>query len=288
MSVVKIKDGNVARAVEEAQDLLGGIRAVTGGKARIMLKPNLVAAAAGFNVKGTELFRTRKREILDAMQSFVFKQLGYTDLAESLGVPLINLHSGALVEVQVPKAFVFPTVTLHRSLTDIDLLCSVPIMKTHALAQVTLGIKNLVGVFPGTVYQSVRGAMHDAAAKVEPSGTAAAIVDMLRANKLGLVVVDASMAMEGNGPTDGRLVKMDLIVAGANPVATDMVASSLMGFEASEVPTFTWANKAGLGPTALEEIEIRGQKPAAVGRQFVKPQAYAWNSIRDLWGAKEI
>jgi hypothetical protein len=156
----------------------------------------------------------------------VFKELGYADLAQSLGLPLINLHSGALVEVQVPKAFVFPTVTLHRSLTDIDLLCSVPMMKTHALAQVTLGIKNLVGVFPGTVYQSVRGAMHDAAAKVEPSGTAAAIVDMLRANKLGLVVVDGSMAMEGNGPTEGTLLKMDLIVAGANPVATDMVASS--------------------------------------------------------------
>ena len=76
VSVVKIRDGNVARAVEEAIDLLGGIRAVTGGRERIMLKPNLVAAAAGFNVRGTEIFRTRKREILDPMQSFVFKQLG--------------------------------------------------------------------------------------------------------------------------------------------------------------------------------------------------------------------
>lgn len=321
VSVVRIKDGNIARAVEEALDLLGGIQAVTGGKERIMLKPNLVAAApsvttkpeviralaqlmkrarkqvsigegsaaaAGFNVKGQEIFRTRKREILDPMQSFVFKELGYTDLAQSLGVPLVNLHSGALVEVKVPGAFVFPTVTLHRSLTDIDLLCSVPMMKTHALAQVTLGIKNLVGVFPGTVYQSVRGAMHDAAAQVEPSGTAAAIVDMMRANKLGLVVVDGSMAMEGNGPTEGTLVKMDVIVAGTNPVATDMVASSLMGFQPAEVPTFAWANKAGLGPAALEEIEVRGEKPEAVRRQFVKPQIYAWNSIRASWGAKEM
>jgi uncharacterized protein (DUF362 family) len=222
------------------------------------------------------------------MQDFVFKQLGYTELAQSLGVPLVNLHSGALVEVPVPKAFVFPTVTLHRSLTDIDLLCSVPMMKTHALAQVTLGIKNLVGVFPGTIYQSVRGAMHDEAAKVEPSGTAAAIVDMMRANKLGLVVVDGSMAMEGNGPSDGTLVKMDVIVAGADPVATDMVASSIMGFETAEVPTFAWANKAGLGPASLEAIEVRGEQVEAVRRKFVRPQVYAWNSIRDFWGAKEI
>jgi uncharacterized protein (DUF362 family) len=48
--------------------------------------------------------------------------------------------------------------------------------------------------------------MHDAAAKVEPSGTAAAIVDMVRPNKTGLVVVDASIAIEGNGPTDGTIV----------------------------------------------------------------------------------
>jgi hypothetical protein len=68
------------------------------------------------------------------------------------------LHSGALVEVKVPGAFVFPTVTLHRSLTDIDLLCSVP-------------------------------------------------MNMVRANKLGLVVVvDGPMALEGQGPTQGTLV----------------------------------------------------------------------------------
>ena len=83
---------------------------------------------------------------------------------------------------------------------------------------------------------SVRACMHDVASKVEPSGTAAAVVDMVRANKLGLVVVDASTAMEGSGPWDGKAVKMDLIIAGTNPLATDMVSASLMGFEPSEIP----------------------------------------------------
>ena len=94
--------------------------------------------------------------------------------------------------------------------------------------------------------------------------------------------------MEGNGPTDGTLVKMNLIVAGTNPVATDMVASNIMGFEPAEVPTFAWANKAGLGPAALGEIEIRGEKLDRVRRAFIKPQINAWNSIRTLWGFKEI
>jgi uncharacterized protein (DUF362 family) len=161
-------------------------------------------------------------------------------------------------------------------------------MKTHALAQVTLGMKNLVGVFPGTEYCSVRACMHDLASRIEPSGTAASVVDMVRANKLGLVVMDASTAMEGQGPSQGTPVKMGLIIAGTNPLATDIVSASLMGFEPEEVPTFAWANKAGMKPARLEEIEVRGEKLDRVRRKFTRPQIYPWASIRDVWGVQEI
>jgi len=321
VSLVKIKNDNIGAAVEEAIDLLGGISEVTKGKERIMLKPNLVAPASevttkpeviktlaqmmkkagkevsvgegsatapSFNVQGDEVFRTKKRDILDKMQQFVFDNLGYSELAQSLGISLVNLHSGEMAEVEVPSAFCFDKITLHRSLQDIDLLCSVPMMKTHVFAQVTLGMKNLIGLYPGTVYQSVRGLMHDLASEVEPSGTAVAIVDMVRANKLGLVVVDGSMAMEGEGPTNGTLVKMDLIIAGTNPLATDMVAANCMSFKPSDVPTFIWANKAGMKPTCLDDIELRGERPKNVGRKFVRPTIYAWKDIRNIWGAKVI
>ncbi len=321
VSIVRIKDDKVGMAVEEAIDLLGGIKHVTHGKQSVMLKPNLVsaesrmttkaevvrtiaqlmqragkevsigegsAAAAKFNVIGSETYRTRKREILDPMQQYVFDQLGYTEMAKALRVPLVNLHSGELVEVRVPGAFVFDKLTIHRSLTEVDLLCSVPMMKTHQLAAVTLGMKNLIGVYPGTVYQSIRGHVHDVTSEVDPTGVAAAIVDMVRANKLGLVVVDGSMAMEGNGPSMGPLVKMDVIVAGTNPLATDMVAASAMGFQAREVATFAWANKAGMHPSSLEEIEIRGEALDRVRRPFAKPQLYPWKTISAHWGNKEI
>ena len=73
-------------------------------------------------------------------------------------------------------------------------------MKTHGLANVTLGMKNLIGVYPGSIYGTVRSEVHSKAALVEPSGTASAIVDMVRANKLGLVVIDGAMTTEGLGP----------------------------------------------------------------------------------------
>ena len=321
VSVVRIKNGNVAFAVHKAIDLLGGVKHVTKGVNTVMLKPNLVSSQAGattkravvralaeamqragkevsigegsaaapnFNVRGAAIFRTRKREILDPMQQYVFEQLGYADLAKTLRVPLVNLHSGELVDVAVPGGFVFDRITLHKSLTEVDLLCSVPMMKTHQLATVTLGMKNLIGAFPGTVYQSVRGHMHDLASQVEPTAASAVVVDMVRANKLGLVVIDGSMAMEGNGPSMGKTFKMDVIVAGTNPVAADMVAASLMGFAPAEIPTFRWANKAGMRPGALDEIEIRGEPIDRARRSFVKPQLYAWNTIRPYWGFQEI
>jgi uncharacterized protein (DUF362 family) len=111
---------------------------------------------------------------------------------------------------------------------------------------------------------------------------------MVRANKLGLVVVDGSTAMEGNGPTDGTLVPMDTIVAGTNALATDMVAAHLMGFDPADVPTFTWANKAGLRPERLDEIEIRGEPAASVRRRFARPQIVPWNIVRNVWATREI
>ena len=321
VSIVRVKDGNIDYAVEKAIDLIGGVRKVMENKSRILLKPNLVgpdvayttkpavikalaqvmkkagkqvsigegsAAAEGFNFKNNVQYRTRKPEILDPMQKYVFDQLGYTQLARELDVPLINLHSGDLVDVNVPQGLLFDKITLHRAVAETDLLCSVPMMKTHVLATVTLGMKNLIGVYPGSVYYSVRSFLHDEAADKGSPGIAYEIVDMARAAKLGLTVVDATMAMEGNGPSDGKTVKMDLIIAGTNPLATDMVAANIMGFETQEIPTFTWAVKAGMKPKSLDDIEIRGEKPVNVRRNFEKPQLVAWKDINKLWGVQEI
>jgi uncharacterized protein (DUF362 family) len=321
VSVVKIKDGDISFAVEKAIDLLGGVSEVLKNKSRILLKPNLVgpdpayttkpevikalaqlmkkagkevcigegsAAAPGFNLKDEVQYRTKKSEILDPMQKYIFDQLGYTELAKSLNVPLINLHSGDLMEVEVPHGLMFDKITVHRSVAETDLLCSVPMMKTHVLATVTLGMKNLIGVYPGSVYYSVRSFLHDNAAQKGSPGIAYEIVDMVRASKMGLTVIDASTAMEGDGPSGGQLVKMDLIIAGINPLATDMVAADIMGFGIEEVPTFKWAIKSGMKPGSMAEIEIRGEKPDLVRKKFVKPNILSWNTINQVWGNQEL
>jgi len=321
VSVVKIKDDNIGYAVEEAIDLLGGMKKITRNKHRIMLKPNLVtsdprcttnpevikalavlmknagkevsigegsAAAPGFNATEEGIFYTKDPKVLDPMQQHVFDQLGYTEMAKSLNVPLINLHSGELVEVEVSDGLVFDRISVHKSLTDIDLLCSVPMMKTHVLATVTLGMKNLIGLYPGSEYCSVRSCLHNTSLENGSPGIAFEILDMVRACTPGLTVIDGSMAMEGDGPTDGELVKTDMIIAGTNPLATDMVAARIMGFEDSEVPTFTKAIESGMKPSTVAEIEIRGEKLGSVQLALKKPAITPWADINSWFGAVEI
>jgi uncharacterized protein (DUF362 family) len=320
VSVVRIKNDNIDYAVRESIDLLGGINTITANKERIMLKPNLVSpnphdttnpkviealarlmleskkdvsigegsALAGPNmISNRMLCTTKDKDVLNDIQKSVFDNLGYAELARKIHAPLVNLHTGEMKTVANPKGFVFKEISLHRSLTDTDLLCSVPMMKTHGLAGVTLGMKNLIGVYPGQVYGTVRSVVHTEAAKIEESGTASAIVDMVQVNKLGLVVIDASMAMQGEGPSvryGGQLVKMDLIIAGTNPLATDMTAAYIMGFEPEEISTFSFAWKVGMTPKSIGEIEIRGIQLNSVKKSFDRPRIIPWEFLKDWWG----
>jgi uncharacterized protein (DUF362 family) len=321
VSIVRIKNRNIVRAVEEAIDLLGGIKPVTRGKSRIMLKPNLVtesslcttnplvikalaqlmqkagieviigeasAAASTFNVINDEIYRTNKQEILDRMQKHVFETLGYSEMARSLNAPLVNLHSGEIIEVPLRNGYAAKSVKIHKSLTEVDLVCSVPIMKTHSLATVTLSMKNLIGLYPGTEYYSVRSWLHDRAAEAGSPGIAYEVIDINNAVKTGLSVIDASIAMEGNGPMGGTLVDMGLIIAGTCPLAADMVGATLMGFDLTEIPAIVLAHKSGMLPATLDNIEIRGLSISQNKRSFVKPVITKWTDINKFWGVKEL
>ena len=245
VSVVKIKKGNIQNAVERAIDLLGGVSAATGNAESIMLKPNLavpkpdattdraVVGAVARVLKGAKkhvligegsafapklpngmLCHTKDVEYLKTGQKRVFQKLGYTDLAKQLGIPLVNLHVGDMTFVPVENALVEPFMTLHKSLTQIDLLISMPVLKTYQTSQISLSMQNLWGTLPAIEYANPRVSMHDAAAKVEPSGTDSANVDLVRANRVGLTVVDATKAMHGQtihgvGPHTGTVTKMN-------------------------------------------------------------------------------
>lgn len=316
------KQQGIDFAVREAIDLLGGMAEIARDKERILLKPNLVnprvsdttsveviealaklATEAGKDVSVGEgsagargnrrllvkgfVCRTKDVEALAEIQDDVFNELGFRDLSKKLKIHLVNLHVGDMVRYTIPDNYVFKDIYLHSALHETDLVCSVPMMKTHGLAGVTLGMKNFIGTYPGQVYGTVRSRVHQVASQLEPSGTASAIVDMVKATKLGLTVIDASTAMQAQGPSTGmggELVDMGVIVAGTNALATDMVGARAMGFEPQEISTFQWAWKAGMKPLTLEEIELRGSRLEEVSRPFKRPVVVPYKDLSPWWG----
>lgn len=49
-----------------------------------------------------------------------------------------------------------------------------------------------------------------------------------------------------------------------------------------------WASKAGMKPTKLDDIEVRGEELDTVRRKFARPQIFPWAAISGFWGAQEI
>lgn len=310
-------------ATAKAIELIGGINEVAKGRNRILLKPNLVntnpsdttnpivvealaklmknagkevcigeAGAASIRNIDTSLqgyvCRTKNVDILKAIQDDIFKSTGYDDLSKRFGIPLENLHVGNMVKMKVSDNFVFKEIYLHKTMSDVDLVCSVPMMKTHGLATVTLALKNIgLGGYPGMMYGTVRSLVHQEGIKLEPTGTSAITIDMVKANKLGLSVIDATTAMEGQGPSvrgGGSLVNMNLIIASKNALAADMIAANIMGFDPMEINTFKWAWRAGMNPSKLDDIHIVGEKIGKIRQQFNRPRVIPYTTMAKWYG----
>jgi len=92
------------------------------------------------------------------------------------------------------------------------------------------------------------------------------IVDINSVIKPDLTVIDGFVAMEGRGPVNGNPVKMDLIIAGKDPVATDAVAAKIMGFDPYSIYPIRRGAEKKIGD--MEDIEILGETIEGVRRQF--------------------
>jgi len=145
-----------------------------------------------------------------------------------------------------------------------DRVINLPKMKTHLAGTVTLGIKNWQGIIPN-IHPS--GEQQD----VHRLDLGQKCADLLRVREADLTLVDAIIAMEGQGPHAGSPVEMNLLIAGSQTVAVDAVAAYVMGFETIEVPAIRIAATEGLGVREIDEIEVAGTPVSEVRTFFKRP-----------------
>jgi uncharacterized protein (DUF362 family) len=164
--------------------------------------------------------------------------------------------------VSVPGAQVESEFRLPRRMMDADLLISLPKIKVNMYATVTLSVKNHIGLL--LAEDRLTHHHYDIHKK---------IADLYQTRLPDMVIADAIVAGEGQGPMHAGSVPLGLILASSNGLAADLVACKLMGYRYDEVEHLSYLASLGLGPASLNEIEIDDAELLATrARKFVRPR----------------
>ena len=184
-----------------------------------------------------------------------FEATGMANMCKQNGVQYLNLrHVKDKIKISIPNGASLKEITVPR-LAKESAIISAAKMKTHISTKVTLGMKNMFGMLPDKFK-----------IKYHALGISKVVVDINCVLPPTLTVIDGFVAMEGRGPTDGTPVKMDLIIAGKDPVAADATASRVMGLDPHEISHIRKAHQMGIGN--MDDVEIVGAQLNEVKRVF--------------------
>lgn len=182
-------------------------------------------------------------------------RVGKMDIAaENSGASLnFDLSARHVQSSGEDKNRVFNIIT---PIADADVIINICKLKTHNLTGMSGAVKNFFGVVPGT--EKIE--MH----ALYPNLTdfSAMICDLCKTlcDRTEIInVMDAVIAMEGNGPTNGKPKKLGFIGASRDPFALDLVASAVIGMKDLS-STCEEAKKRGYLPDSLSEIEVIGDE----------------------------
>ncbi|MHA1304146.1 MAG: DUF362 domain-containing protein [Candidatus Heimdallarchaeaceae archaeon] len=283
VSIVRIENNDIDKAVRKAVELAGGLPKQVDKK--VLIKPNILTfkKTDQEQLKVTthpevirsliQLAKEQNYKIVVGDQSGgsldttrVIRKSGLAKLREEEQVPVISLAKEGSERIKI-KDYIKLEEAVFTKLALESAIINVPKMKTHTLTRVTLAIKNLFGCIPGMEKSRIHAVGGTA------KGFSECLVDIYSVLKDNIVmnVMDATIAMEGHGPSNGQPVKTDLILASKDAVALDAVATMVMGEKPKTIFTTKIAEEHGLGTATLENIEIVGENIEEVRKKFNIP-----------------
>ena len=272
MSRVAITRGTnpVETTVKALETIETDVNSVISVKKPILIKPNYINSkhpSTGITtdsrvIEGIVKFlRVRKMEEItigegsgfaDTFQAF--KVAGVDAVAERWNVKLVDLNKDEFVEVNPPNPLSLKKIRVANTALESTII-SVPKLKPHRIATVTLSLKNMMGALAS------KGSMHMGKSLSEN------IADLASTLKPSISVIDGIIAGEGH-ETSENPIEMNLIIAGTDPVAVDAVGAAVMGILPTDVKHLLLAEKKGLGTCHLEQITVLGEPIEKVKRKF--------------------
>ena len=158
-----------------------------------------------------------------------------------------HVEGRKFVRTAIPGALTLKEWELYRDVLEADKFVNVPIAKHHSLSEVTLGMKNLMGVMGGN-----RGQIHFRLPEC--------LVDVNRRVPSSLTVIDASRVLLRNGPSGGDLTdvrKFGAAFASGNVLAADVAAAEkIFGLKAEGVAHIRKALESGLGISSPSQVRL--------------------------------
>jgi uncharacterized protein (DUF362 family) len=245
---------------------------------KILLKPNLVEVQAN-----TIHINTHPLVVRGAAEAFLSLGADRVIVAEGTGhcrdtlrtleesgmadvlledcIPFVDLNCDDVYTVRNKGRYgPLKTLTFPVALDQADWIVSMPKLKTHHWAGVTLSMKNMFGVMPGRFYGWPKNVLHHA-------GINQCILDINTTLQSHFAIADGIVGMEGDGPIMGSPKHVGALVMGRNFVAVDATCTRVMGINPKKVAYLNAASDR-LGPIQEESIHQYGETINSVRTNF--------------------
>ncbi|MBK6967146.1 MAG: DUF362 domain-containing protein [Bacteroidales bacterium] len=260
--LVAVRDGEPEVMFDRAIASLGGMTKFVKKGQKVVVKPNI-----GWDVSPERAGNTNPKLVgriikhcLDAGASEVYvfdntcdawnlcyKNSGIEKAVKDAGGKIVPGNTeGYYQTVQIPKGKKLKEAKVHELILSSDVFINVPVLKHHSSANVSLSMKNLMGIVWDRRYWHRNDLQQ-------------CIADFATWRKPTLNVIDGYRVMMRNGPrgvSEADIVNMKQMIVSADIVAADAAAAKIFGSQPDDIPHIRIANEMKVGTMALDKLSI--------------------------------
>ncbi len=252
------KGGDPATNTIKAIQALGGIERFVKKGNKVAVKPNPctpnrpeIASTTNPIVVETVVkmcFQAGALEVvvLSHDSSRCFEGNGIMDAASRAGARVVAAVSRDLYQsVPVLRGRLLQNIEIIKDILDSDVFINIPIAKHHSQTDVTLSMKNLMGI------NWNRGYFHQ-------NGIHRSIADLSTVVKPDIIIMDANRILLTNGPNGPGQTRDDkTVIAGTDPVAMDAYSTTLLNRNPEDIGHIEYAYELGIGEMDLKKLNIK-------------------------------
>ncbi|MBN1639158.1 MAG: DUF362 domain-containing protein [Ignavibacteriales bacterium] len=163
-------------------------------------------------------------------------------------------YDDKLVDIEITNGIILKKAEVRKRFLECDYIVNIPIAKHHRGSNFTGNLKN----FMGASTHSTNKFFHDGPNGEEVEFMSHCIVDLNLIRKTDLCILDTTKVIIDNGPAGpGTIVTPNAIVAGRDPIATDICAIKEAGFDLNNIPKLKYTYEHGIGNMNLDNLIIK-------------------------------